>query len=400
MPPKPFKVMRGYLIGLLALSLIFSSCDRHGCTDENATNYNPKAKKDDGSCFYDADPESFDRGPMLNNLAYNVIVPAYHDLDSTVNTMKFDIQTFVNTPNQTNLDNARNSWQNALIAWQYAGYFEFGPADANFLRAQVNVYPVDTSQVNGNISIGSYNLSSASNYDAKGFQAIDYLLYGIESNDNDIVSAYQNNSSIGVYLNDITNDLSQLISTVYQTWNPNSGNYASSFASNTALDIGGSCNMIFNAFVMHFEAYVRSGKLGIPAGALSFSQTPLPDRVECYYHNELSKVMLDHAFNGLSNIYNGTHKNNTDGIGFKEYLDYLQTQGPSGLLSNDINTQINLAQNEAAIKLNEPLSDFVMNNQATAMEVWDEMQYLVVLLKNDLKSAIGLSITYADADGD
>lgn len=392
--------MGRYLIALFGLSLAISSCNRHGCTDETATNYNSKAKKDDGSCLYGMDPENFDRGPMLYNLAYNVILPAYHDLDSSVSAMSSMIQAFVSSPSQSSLDNARISWQNALIAWQYAGYFEFGPADANFLRAQVNVYPVDSSQINANIASGAYSLSSASNYDAKGFQAIDYLLYGIDTSDNDIISAYQSNAAIGVYLNDITNDLSQLINTVYLAWEPNTGNYASSFASNTALDIGGSCNMIFNAFVMHFEAYVRSGKLGIPAGALSFSQTPLPDRVECYYHNELSKLMLDHAFNGLSNIYNGTSKQGIDGVGFKEYLDYLETQGPSGLLSNDINTQINLAQNDAAIKLNEPLSDFVFNNQATALEVWDQMQYLVVLLKNDLKSAIGLSITYADADGD
>lgn len=37
----------------LALGLVFTSCNRDGCTDETALNYDEKAKKDDGSCEYE-----------------------------------------------------------------------------------------------------------------------------------------------------------------------------------------------------------------------------------------------------------------------------------------------------------------------------------------------------------
>ena len=37
--------------GLLAITT-FSSCKKKGCTDPSATNYNSKAKKDNGSCLY------------------------------------------------------------------------------------------------------------------------------------------------------------------------------------------------------------------------------------------------------------------------------------------------------------------------------------------------------------
>jgi len=37
---------------LLASTLIFSACGKQGCTDEKATNYDEKAKKDDGTCIY------------------------------------------------------------------------------------------------------------------------------------------------------------------------------------------------------------------------------------------------------------------------------------------------------------------------------------------------------------
>ncbi|MCH1613943.1 MAG: glycoside hydrolase family 16 protein [Flavobacteriales bacterium] len=46
-------LMKGlnYFIYLLALPLFLNSCKK-GCTDPNAENYNPEAKKDNGSCYF------------------------------------------------------------------------------------------------------------------------------------------------------------------------------------------------------------------------------------------------------------------------------------------------------------------------------------------------------------
>lgn len=41
------------LLALAFITLTISSCNKEGCTDETATNYDPKAKKDDGSCEYE-----------------------------------------------------------------------------------------------------------------------------------------------------------------------------------------------------------------------------------------------------------------------------------------------------------------------------------------------------------
>ena len=40
-----------FLFCLLFLSILFIKCEK-GCTDPNAENYNPDAKKDNGSCYY------------------------------------------------------------------------------------------------------------------------------------------------------------------------------------------------------------------------------------------------------------------------------------------------------------------------------------------------------------
>ena len=44
------------IILMVVSALLISSCDRTGCTDEFANNFEKKAESDDGNCKYDSDP--------------------------------------------------------------------------------------------------------------------------------------------------------------------------------------------------------------------------------------------------------------------------------------------------------------------------------------------------------
>jgi len=44
------------LLLILVLSVLFTSCDKTGCTDTNARNFDDKAESDDGNCKYNTDP--------------------------------------------------------------------------------------------------------------------------------------------------------------------------------------------------------------------------------------------------------------------------------------------------------------------------------------------------------
>lgn len=48
-----FDMKKIFLVGIVAVgALTMTACKKKGCTDNTATNYNSKAKKDDGTCLY------------------------------------------------------------------------------------------------------------------------------------------------------------------------------------------------------------------------------------------------------------------------------------------------------------------------------------------------------------
>lgn len=51
---------------IIAGTFFFSSCEKSGCTDSSACNYDDGAKKDDGSCRYNRDVKLFSQAVNLD----------------------------------------------------------------------------------------------------------------------------------------------------------------------------------------------------------------------------------------------------------------------------------------------------------------------------------------------
>ena len=60
-----------FFTGILLISSLFTltSCEKSGCTDPNACNYDGDAKDDDGSCRYNRDVWTFTQKVNLNEFA-------------------------------------------------------------------------------------------------------------------------------------------------------------------------------------------------------------------------------------------------------------------------------------------------------------------------------------------
>lgn len=68
----------------LILVLIAFSCNKDGCTDKPATNYDQKAKTDDGSCVYEADLVFWFDNDTKTIMTSSGVTALYYYLDETL----------------------------------------------------------------------------------------------------------------------------------------------------------------------------------------------------------------------------------------------------------------------------------------------------------------------------
>ena len=242
-------------------------------------------------------------------------------------------------------------------------------------------------------------LTIASNNDKKGFQALDYLLFMPGKTDQEIVDYFTNTTNASTYLNDITQDLVVNATYIHNQWN---STYKDDFINNNETNAqGSSVSDVVNALNLHYEYYLRRGKLGLPLGVFNgFTQQPMPELVECYYYGQ-SLPFAIRAVESLQKFMNGCNylipeENN---LGLDDYMDFTNAQQGNSLLSDVIDNQF--AEILAALNgLNDPLSNEVVVNNAQGHETYDKLQQLVPLIKVDMTSALGVLITYQDNDGD
>ncbi|MBC3757810.1 imelysin family protein [Hyunsoonleella sp. SJ7] len=365
------KIIRTFILGVLFIGLVVA------CSSSS----------DDGPT---GPSDTFDRGALLTNLADNIIIPAFEDLNTNLGALKTSKEAFVASPNQNNLDALRTSWLSAYKSWQFVEMFNIGKAEEIAFGFQMNVYPTNTEDIENNIANGTYDLTHVNNNDAVGFPTVDYLLYGVAGDDTAILAKY-NDAKYITYLSDVIDQMKSLTETVLNDWK---GSYRNAFISQTGNTTTSALNKLTNDFVFYFEKGLRANKIGIPAG--NFSATPLPEKVEAFYAKSISKELALEALEAVQDFFNGNaFSNGASGESFKSYLVHVER--------NDLATLINSRLNDAEQKIQALNADFTsqINSDNTKMtQAYDALQMVVVSLKVDMLQAFNISVDYVDADGD
>ena len=379
---------------------IIQSCKKSGCTDPEALNYNIDAQKDDNSCLY----EDYDKLSLLTNLADNYIIPSLDAYKNKIVTLNTHVDSFIENPSISNLTLIRTKWEDALLNWQDIGFLDFGPSEYILLRKQTNTFPIDTTELNNFITLADWNLGYASSYDSKGLQALDYLLFKPGHTDNELITYFQNNENAKNYLKALAQDLNQNINYVSDQWISYREDFINDFEvtpSNLSTNSqGSSISNIINALCLHYEFYVRRGKVGLPLGVFNgFSQLELPELVECYYSGKSTQNLV-RSVNSLRKYVSGSsYLNNDNGLGLDDYMDFVNAQQNSQQLSTVIDNQFLTILDELN-NINGSLGDEIINNKTQITQTYQELQQLVPYIKVDMTSALGVLITYQDNDGD
>ena len=345
--------------------------------------------------------DGFDRRAMLTNFADNIIKPGYTSFKIKFDIMKGRSENFLNAPSVTGLQEYRSAWKDAYVEWQKVELFEVGPAEEVMLRRHFNIYPFNLEKAETNISSGNYNFDEAGQIAAQGFPALDYLVNGTGIDDPAIVAWYNDANKAQnrkKYAQDVIVHMEQKLGSVIAGWN---GEYRDLFIKNSGTDAGSSTGKLVNAYILNYERFIRSGKIGIPAGIMGSSLiTPAPEKIEAFYKKDLSKELALAAQQATLDFYRGKYFSSaTTGASFKTYFTALGTKGSDGRLLADI---LDAQFARALGRLNDT-PDFyqqIQTDRTKMVSIFEEMQLAVRYLKLDMTSAMGISISYTDNDGD
>lgn len=356
------------------------------------------------ACDPKEDPckHDFDQAAMLEHIGKEIILPSYEDLQVRVDAMKVAVQTFVGTPNSSNLSTARTAWKDAWKSWQHAGIYEFGPAAEQELRATLNNFPVNTTQLNTGIDAGTYDLNSVTYSYANGFPALDYLLYGVAATDAEVVAMYSTDNKAAnrkKYLQDVVSQIETKLNTVLTAWQATGGNYINTFSTTIGVATGQPISLLVNQLNANYEL-TKNDKIGTPVGA-KISYTIQPNKVEAYY----SRISLELAIESVTatrNLFLGIGKNGVNGQGLDDYLAAAKAKKNDQALEKLIEDQYSLLLTELNGLKPNTLHDALSSDLEKVKATYAAAQNQVIYTKTDLASVLCISITYADNtdDGD
>jgi len=345
----------------------------------------------------DNDSQNFDRGAYLAHTADNLIVPAYTDFLERSENLSVTLSGLtVGTVDSNDIDAAREALHEAYMSWQRVQLFDFGPAINRALLVTTNTFPTDTIEIAEASLAPSWTGGLSSNLNSSGLPALEWLLFS----DDAATTATEWNDEANGRLNHakrLASFLTEEANAVLTVW---TSEYRDAFVSSTGTEAGSSTGELLNAFNRVYEGIIRKGKLGLPNGIMTFSQTPQPDLVEAPFAAEWSVDFLAESLKACTHVYYGDDNNGTtDAIGLDDYLKSLGDVTYGEGLHDDITAQLTSTATAIA-SLEDPLASFVVEQQAASFEVYAELQALVVLWKVDMMSSLGVLITYQDNDGD
>ena len=347
--------------------------------------------------------DSYDREELLENIVFNIIIPAHENHMQKLNDLQTQTNNFISEKNQSNLESLRSSFFDSYMAWQHIEMFDIGYAEEIMYRRKMNVYPTNTDRVEINIQNQNIDFDTNPNqYAAQGYPAIDYMIYGLADSDEEILNKYANdvsNETYVFYLEALINDMVSSSESVVEYWAANGSDFTSS-SGNTASS---SLNMLVNDFVYYYEKGFRANKIGIPAGRWSSVN---PQNVEAYYRQDISKDLAKEALFACKNFFMGNHFGSSDvsGEGLYDYLAYLDDTNYSDSemfvgLEDDIIQAFDNSMEKIDL-LNDNFVVQINTDHVKMLAAFDAIQVGVVRLKTNMMSILGISVDYFDADGD
>jgi len=333
----------------------------------------------------------YDQTELLTNIADQIIIPSFDQFKSQSFILSESLKDLKSGINPSQLIKVQGHFESAYIAFQHCAQFSFGPAENISFRANINNFPLNIQEFEETLQNGNFNFNTPSRYD-KGFPALDYLLFGVDTTITLILDTLGKDSRLLDFAIAIAEDMNTKAELVHSDWT----NYRASFITNQGTDAGSSLSQLVNGLNQNFEITKRD-RIGIPSGELTLN-FPNPDKVEAP-HSQISNLLAIASLKASQNLFLGKGFIGPEGEGLDDVLDHVDAKKGDDLLSILISQLYDNIINQLR-RFNNSLKVESVINTSAVVDVFQTCSRQVVQTKTDLTSEMCISITYVDSPSD
>jgi hypothetical protein len=329
--------------------------------------------------------DSFNRKEMLQEVAQQLIKPAFTLLKSKTDSLVSVTQTFTQNSTSDNLVKLQQLWERSYLAYLSACAYNFGQAGEEGTRKalveEVATFPVSTTKIESAITNNNANFNDF-NRDARGLLTLEYLIFDLSGNQTTILNNFQSTNR-KTFLTNLVANIKIRVDAVVSGWE---GNYLQEFINNDGTSAGSSTSLLYNEFVKSFEA-LKNFKVALPLGKRAGQTQTEPTKVEAYYSGTSIKMLKAH-FATLEAIW-------------RKFIPYLQSvEGGNGLIAST-EAQLTLTKNALNTAPETlPFATQIQNAPTSFDTLHTELQKMTRFFKSDMSSVLGIAITYSSGDGD
>ncbi|MCA9946455.1 MAG: imelysin family protein [Anaerolineales bacterium] len=345
-------------------------------------------------------PPGFDRQALLENIINQIALPAHEDFADKAQLLETAVANFTADPTLANLEAAQEAWREAATARTSLLTFRLGLVDDSLLHNRLDNRPArDTfieETIAGDVTIDAAFIESIGS-SSIGLGAMEYLLFDPEGGSAAVLARFsqaENADRRQAYLLGVAHNLAQKANALRQIWLPEGENYAQAFIAGEmdGGELQGPMNMLVNQMIADLEEIIGS-RMGKPTGSTSNGQAR-PDLVESPFAF-WSLPRIESTLVMMHTIYMGG-----DGLGFDDYLDFLEAEGSGGTpLSQVIDDQF-VTTLAAFAAIEGTLHTAVTDHPDQVNAAYEEVRTLLVLIKADMTNQLGITLTFNDNDGD
>ena len=328
--------------------------------------------------------EAFD---LLNYHRYfvnNIVTPAADAFFLDVKNLQEAVTNFDLNTDEENVLLLRNLWKNTAISFSKTEMTNLGDIETSAVFVAIYSWGANEAKIEEFIASTENIEQSVINSlptKSRGLSAIEYLLFDADLTAT--VARFSDQRRID-FLLALCENLLIKSSFLDEQWK----NYRTSFINNSTTSINGSINLIVNQINVLLENIVRF-KIGEAAGLENSAN--VNSLLLQAYKSEISLQIIKENIATVKAVYYG----NMEGLD-----DYISTITTTEDINIAITTAFSSAENNIASLSNTTLKYAIENNNSIVNELHQNIKDLIILLKVDVASALSITVTFTDNDGD